>query len=186
MTETTVDKGLVAYQNGDYASALSEWLALAEQGNAQACHNLAIMYLNGEGVVANRIEAQKWCTLAAERGHAKAKNHLGYLFEEQGLLDIAVRWWQQAAEAGESDAQNRLGLAYHRGEGVARDDEVAADWFEAAAMQNLAEAQFNFGVLYANSHRFAHAKHWWKKAAEQDYEPARIALEQLSQLQQEI
>ena len=34
MTETTVDKGLVAYQNGDYASALSEWLALAEQGNA--------------------------------------------------------------------------------------------------------------------------------------------------------
>ena len=36
-------KGLAAYLNDDYATALREWTPLAEQGNADAQHNLGVI-----------------------------------------------------------------------------------------------------------------------------------------------
>ena len=42
-------KGLTAYQSGDYATALREWKPLAEQGDASAQSNLGVMYQNGTG-----------------------------------------------------------------------------------------------------------------------------------------
>jgi TPR repeat protein len=62
------DKGFDAYNNGDYATALEEWLPLAEQGDAVAQSNLASMYYNGEGVLQDYKTAVKWYTLAAEQG----------------------------------------------------------------------------------------------------------------------
>ena len=44
------DKGLIAAQNGDFATALREWTPLAEQGDASAQFNLGVMYRNGKGV----------------------------------------------------------------------------------------------------------------------------------------
>jgi TPR repeat protein len=37
-------KGLTAFQSGDYATALREWTPLAKQGNAGAQYNLGLMY----------------------------------------------------------------------------------------------------------------------------------------------
>ena len=37
------DKGLTAYKNGDYATALKEWKPLAEQGDVDAQFNLGCM-----------------------------------------------------------------------------------------------------------------------------------------------
>ena len=37
-------KGLEAYENGDYATALKEWTPLAEGGNSRAQFNLGVMY----------------------------------------------------------------------------------------------------------------------------------------------
>ncbi len=37
------DKGLTAYQNGDYVTALNEWRPLAEQGDADAQFSLGWM-----------------------------------------------------------------------------------------------------------------------------------------------
>ena len=36
-------KGVTAFQSGDYATALREWKPLAKQGNASAQHNLGVM-----------------------------------------------------------------------------------------------------------------------------------------------
>ena len=52
-------KGLAAYQAGDFATALAEWRPLAEQGDAAAQYNLALMYDNGEGVIEDHKEAKK-------------------------------------------------------------------------------------------------------------------------------
>ena len=43
-------KGVDAYDRGDYATALREWKPLAEQGNAPAQFNLGLMYDKGLGV----------------------------------------------------------------------------------------------------------------------------------------
>jgi hypothetical protein len=53
--------------------AASWWCNAAEQGLAQAQHNLGICYINGLGVVKNEIEAYKWHLLAASQGNDSAK-----------------------------------------------------------------------------------------------------------------
>ena len=39
------EKGLTAYDNGDYTTALREWTPLADRGHDKAQVNLAVMYL---------------------------------------------------------------------------------------------------------------------------------------------
>ena len=57
--------GVKAYKSGDYATALKEWKALAEQGIAGAQYNLGLMYKNGQGVVQDYKAAVKWFRKAA-------------------------------------------------------------------------------------------------------------------------
>ncbi len=59
--------GLAAYVRGDYATALQEFKPLAEQGHASAQFNLGNMYLFGEGVPQDYVQAHMWYTLAASR-----------------------------------------------------------------------------------------------------------------------
>ncbi len=64
-----LEAGLKAYESGDYAAALRNWLPLAEQGNAQAQHELGYMYLRGRGVARDDIQAHMWWSLAASQGN---------------------------------------------------------------------------------------------------------------------
>ena len=66
------EKGLEAYQAGDYAAAVQEWRPLAEQGNGIAQFKLGLMYRMGVGVQLNDTQAVKWYLLAAEQGNADA------------------------------------------------------------------------------------------------------------------
>ncbi|MCZ6845208.1 MAG: hypothetical protein O7F69_04845, partial [Alphaproteobacteria bacterium] len=54
------EKGLAAFERGDYATALREWRPLAEQGEARAQHNLGILYVEGKGVRQDFAEGLKW------------------------------------------------------------------------------------------------------------------------------
>ena len=72
-------KGLTAYQSGDYATALREWTPLAEQGDAGAQYNLGMMYDNGQGVPQDSKTSVKWDKLSAEQGDALAQTNLEVL-----------------------------------------------------------------------------------------------------------
>jgi len=51
----------------------SEWFRLAaDQGFAESQFNLAVMYVNGDGVKRDLVEGYKWLTLAMKQGHAAA------------------------------------------------------------------------------------------------------------------
>ena len=73
-------KGVTAFQRGDYATALREFKRLAKQGLAPAQYNLGLMYANGRGVPQDYKTAVKWYRLAAEQGNANAQNNLGMLY----------------------------------------------------------------------------------------------------------
>lgn len=75
------DKGLAAAKSGDFATALREWTPLAEQGDASAQYNLALMYRNGRGVIQDDKTGVRWYTLAAEQGLAAAQHNLGFMYE---------------------------------------------------------------------------------------------------------
>ena len=84
-------KGLAAWQAGDYATALQEWLPLAEQGDVEAQFNLGFFYDSGNGVLQDYAEAVKWYRLAAEQGQADAQNNLGVMYANgEGVLQDAV------------------------------------------------------------------------------------------------
>ena len=108
MSSNEQDAGLVAYEQGDFAAALAEWRQLAEEGNLQACHNIAIMYDMGQGVEADLAQAQQWCERAAQGGSVPAQAHLGYLLIQQQQPEQAAQWWTKAAQAGDEQAQAAL------------------------------------------------------------------------------
>ena len=46
-----------------------------------------------------------------------------------------------------------LGICIERGEGVKQDYKKAVEWFQKAADQGYASAQYNLGLRYANGPR---------------------------------
>ncbi len=66
------DEGQAAHQRGDYATALREFRVLAEQGDASAQNNLALMYGDGQGVTQDYVQAHMWFNLAGARGDKEA------------------------------------------------------------------------------------------------------------------
>ena len=134
------DKGLTAYNNGDYATALKEWKPLAEEGDVDAQYYLGVLYDNGDGVPQDYKEAVRWYKLAAEQGVAEAQFNLGNMYYDgQGVsVDYkeAVRWFTLAAEQGDVDAQYNLDLIHRKGLGVPQDDKEAV-WFDNQFTENL-------------------------------------------------
>ena len=63
-----------AYQRGDFGRAFKDYLELAELGQPTAQHNVAIMYLQGQGVRQSDLNAYAWATLAVESGDLSAQS----------------------------------------------------------------------------------------------------------------
>jgi TPR repeat protein len=97
-------KGVTAYESGDYATALREWTPLAEQGYASAQTNLGVMYDNGRGVLQDYKTAVKWYRLAAKQGYAPAQYNLGNMYAKgEGVpqnYKTAVKWYRLAGKQG--------------------------------------------------------------------------------------
>ena len=122
-----LQKGLDAYNRGDFATALKEWAPLAKQGNPDAQSNLGAMHYNGQGVSKNYKTATKWYKLAAKQGYARAQNGLGLIYANgRGVpqdYKAAIKWYELAAEQNSARAQNSLGLMHYHGRGVPRTDD---------------------------------------------------------------
>lgn len=88
-TAQDFDKGLQAYDAGDYQTALQEWLPLAEQGYVAAQNNLGLIYREGLGVPQDYAETAKWYRLAAEQGDVAAQNNLALMYS-RGLVSLPL------------------------------------------------------------------------------------------------
>jgi len=60
----------------------------------------------------------------------------------------AIPLLTQAGKMGHAKAQSTLGIAYQDGNGVKRDDKMAAYWFKLAAAQGHRAAQYALGGMY--------------------------------------
>ena len=69
---------------------------------------------------------------------------------EQGKYEQAYKQWQPLAEQGDANAQNFIAIQNYLGLGVSRNYKIAKEWFEKAAINGLADAQYNLGVMYEN------------------------------------
>ena len=104
-------KGVDAYDKGDYATALKEFMPLAEQGDASAQYNLGQIYRQGLGVPEDYKTAVKWNTLAAEQGHAKAQYNLGVTYAlGQGVIEdkVYAHMWANIANSNGHENGKKL------------------------------------------------------------------------------
>ena len=81
--------GSRAFEQGDYAMALKEWLPLATAGDAEAQTGIGFMYQTGKGVAHDPKEAAKWFRFAAEHGHAGAQSRLALSFTTVAMARVS-------------------------------------------------------------------------------------------------
>ena len=121
----------------------------ANQGDADAQFNLALLYYHGVGTPQDTRNAVYWYTKAAEQGHVNAQFNLGslYRYDGSGLVPQdfkqAVYWYTKAAEQGHVNAQFNLGNMYQSGDEVPQDYKQAVFWYTKAAEQGYYFAKKN-------------------------------------------
>ena len=96
----------------------------------------------------------------------------------------AIRLLEPLAASGNAVAQLRLGLLHFHGHGVRESDAQALKWFERAARQGLADAQYQLGNMYAYGLAEVRAEtdpnrlaaQWYFEAARQGHTDAQYSL----------
>jgi len=143
-------KGVIAYIQGDYATALNILRPMAEQGDMYAQEELGTLYYEGAGVPRDNVRAHMWKNVAAwlATGNSKAtyikirddtpsaedslraKGVIAYI---QGDYATALNILRPMAEQGDMYAQEWMGTLYYEGAGVPQDNVRAHMWKNVAA-----------------------------------------------------
>jgi TPR repeat protein len=111
--------------------------AKAEKGDVLAQYNLGRLYLLGEGVETNFLEAVKWFRKAAEQGDADAQFNVGFAYElGRGVTQDyteAAEWYKRSAQQGDLAAESSLGEFCENGTGVPENYVEAYKWYNLAS-----------------------------------------------------
>ena len=148
--------GVVAFESGDRAQALSIWRDVAEQGDGRAHYSLAAALEREETPDLNAIEGHY--LTAARAGIAAADNNLGLLYSDAASPlydpDKALLHWQSAAQAGHPVAQYNYGLSLLRRTAAPDDPESATAarvWLDRAAQGGVNEARYALARIYGDT-----------------------------------
>ena len=125
--------GLARLAGLGFAPAAETIRVAAQQGTPQAQRSLAQMYAKGRGADQDFAMASHWYGRLTEQDAGAAIVGFREL-AEQGHAPALERI-RDLSEQGNARAQLELGAMYASGEGVAKDDSVAANWFFLAAEQ---------------------------------------------------
>jgi len=89
-------------------------------------------------------------TVAFTPAYSQGKNayNAGLLASESGDYAAAVVAWQPLASQGDAAAQFNLALMYHRGLGVAPDEQKAVQWYQKSAANGYTKAQEFLAAAY--------------------------------------
>lgn len=92
----------------DYDKAFELYEKAAQQGNAEAQHNLGAMYYSGESVHQDYIKARQWLEKAANQNYADAQFSLGVIYQDgEGVrqdMTIAKEWFSKSCDNGNEEA----------------------------------------------------------------------------------
>jgi len=133
--------GFEAYEKGDYATALKEFLPLAEAGQTSAEAAVGQMYFEGKGMAPDLKQAARFLEPAAAKGNARAQYLLGKLYlSGEGVAAAdpakAAALTKAAADQGLVDAQVDTCAFYYQGVGVQKDLVQAYKWYGLAAVDS--------------------------------------------------
>lgn len=138
------------------ARAVELFERAAEKGHKRAQLNLGTLYLRGQGVPRDLIQARAWLEKAAMNGDPYALYALGRAMSESfgpanADLVRAADLYRQAAEKGHPFAALRYGLALSDGAGIKRDAAAAHRWLLHAQASGVPEAALALGDMAART-----------------------------------
>jgi len=141
-----LQKGLAAYNNGDYATSMVECQPLAEEGDAMAQFCVGRLYANGFGVAMNDALALQWFGLSAEQGYSEAQFNLGLMHANGWGVEMndeeAAKWYLLAADLGFIEAQTSIAKLHHKGRGVEKSAIDAYMWLDIATQLGDLNSKF--------------------------------------------
>ena len=107
LSHADFEKGLKAFNNGDYKAALSNWKPMAEKGVSNAQYNVGLMYHNGLGVTQNYNEAYKWLLESSEQGNLNSIRLLSTMYAlGNGIPKDFLKSYMWAKIGADNDDQN--------------------------------------------------------------------------------
>jgi tetratricopeptide (TPR) repeat protein len=148
-----------------------------EGGDQKACHNLGVLYENGEGVTQDYAQARAFYQKACDLGEMLGCKGLGYLYQfgRGGPLDYGQSrvLYQKACEGGEMLSCDSLGVLYDNGQGVTQDYAQARTLFQKACDGGDMYGCKNLGTLYQDGRGvpqdYGQARALYKKACDGGY-----------------
>jgi TPR repeat protein len=155
---------------------IADMKEMANAGDVKSQVQLGLIYLTGDGVRKDDVEAVKWLRKAADQDNPTAERYLAEMyFKGRGVPADnaeAVKWLRFAAEQGDAESQHNLAVMYIQALGIPKNLKEAAKWMYKSAEQGLAAGQLGLGVLYENGEGVpedpAEAVVWYRKAVAQD------------------
>ena len=100
-------------------------------------------------------------------------------------LAVAFRYFKLAADAGHLDSLFTVGRWLYTGRGTAKNIKLAVEYYHQAAAKGQVRALHNLGAMYIDgddvNQDYVKGKGLIAAAARQGFEPAQVALEQLTQ-----
>jgi len=125
----------------------------AEQGQAAAQYELAIMYAKGNGVPIDAQAAEAWYLEAASHGYADAQYALGMIYEDrrpETTQNNAPTFSSIGGLSGlgQMDAQSSLGTNFDLCLEIGDGPIEAIKWYRLAAAQGHTDSQIRLGKIY--------------------------------------
>ncbi len=131
-----IEDATAAYLRGDYSTTFTLFMKLAEQGDATAQFNLALMYDSEQGAIHDYKQAFNWYKKAAEQGDVKAQVNLGEMYKNgQGVTQDyieALKWFNISSANGKSISITHINYITKKmtQEQIAEAQKLAREWME--------------------------------------------------------
>lgn len=137
----------------DFKEAKGWYQKAAAQKNADAMHQLGMLYLAGRGVRQSTAKGVQLLTGAAELGHSGSLRELAFLYSAGSGVKknkaAACRLFLKAASQNDRISQREAAMILLTGaDGIKTDPETAVKLLEKAVEQKDADAQLILGRFY--------------------------------------
>ncbi len=167
------DAAYIAFDQGQYLTALRLAKAAAERNEPQALTLMGRIYERGLGVPVDALKAARLYRRGAELGDTEAVFAFAVMLAAgrgiQKNVDGAAVLFERAARSGHPEANYNLGMLFIAGTGKPENPRRALMHIQYAAQKGIAAAQYDLAALYRKGHGIAAdaymANHWLRAAA---------------------
>jgi TPR repeat protein len=175
-----LNEAIQAFNGADYQAAYPEFLALSEEGNAEANYYMGRIYKDGLGVTADSDKALRYFENADKSLNLDATVELAkMIIAGEGTkqnVNLGLQYLKKAAYAGSMEALYELGRMYEEGIGVELNLNYAFGFYYMGALKGDKRAQLKTAKYYLSGRGivqdFAKAQKWYMRSANQGYIPA--------------